>query len=59
MAKVKVHKIRCLRCGHIWIPDKEEVVVCAKCHSPYWNIKKKVKILKSAVDNKKEQTINL
>ena len=47
MTKVKVHKIRCLRCGHVWVPEKEDVTVCAHCKSPYWNIKKKVKVIKS------------
>jgi Zn finger protein HypA/HybF involved in hydrogenase expression len=35
--KVKVSEIICKRCGHKWHPRKCEVVVCPKCHSPYWN----------------------
>ena len=39
---------KCLRCNHIWKPrkvnGKERVpIVCPKCHSPYWNIKKQGK----------------
>lgn len=53
MTKVKVYKIRCLRCSYVWVPEKEEVLVCAnpKCRSPYWNVKRKVKVLKSVDDN--------
>lgn len=29
--------LKCLRCGKEWAPRKPEVVVCPKCHSPYWN----------------------
>ncbi len=36
-------KIECLRCGHIWIRRKEEVRVCPKCHSPYFDKPKKEK----------------
>lgn len=35
--KIKVNKLECKRCGHKWIARKDEVMVCAKCHSPYWN----------------------
>jgi predicted Zn-ribbon and HTH transcriptional regulator len=41
MAKVKitVTGFRCERCGHEWVPRKEdeEPRVCPKCKSPYWN----------------------
>ena len=30
--------LKCLRCGHIWIPRKpKEPKVCPNCNSPYWN----------------------
>ena len=37
--KVAVKKLRCKRCGHEWIPRKEDVRVCPnpKCHSVYWD----------------------
>ena len=25
------------KCGHSWIPRKEKVWLCPKCHSPRWN----------------------
>ncbi|HBA56029.1 MAG TPA: hypothetical protein DCZ04_16680 [Syntrophorhabdus aromaticivorans] len=34
---VKILHLKCLRCGKEWAPRKPEVVVCPKCHSPYWN----------------------
>jgi len=39
----------CERCGHEWIPRKENAplpTVCPKCKSPYWN-KPRAKKLKS------------
>ena len=42
MATVEVHKLQCKRCGHIWIPRKPEVMLCPKCHSPYWNKERKL-----------------
>jgi Zn finger protein HypA/HybF involved in hydrogenase expression len=35
--KVKTVELRCKRCKHIWHPRKGEVMVCPKCHSPYWD----------------------
>ena len=39
MAKIKLDGYKCERCGHTWIPRKEntEPLVCPKCKSPYWN----------------------
>lgn len=35
---MKLLKLKCKRCGHIWIPRKEEIPQrCGKCKSPYWN----------------------
>ena len=39
--KIKIEKLNCKRCGHTWTPRKEEVRICPKCKSPYWDIKKK------------------
>ena len=42
--KVELPTMRCLRCGHVWIPRKpKEPKWCPKCNSPYWN-KKRSKI---------------
>jgi len=35
---VELPKLRCLRCGHAWIPRTEsKPALCPKCKSPYWN----------------------
>lgn len=39
--KVKIKKIKCLRCGHQWVPRKEEVRICPKCKSAWFNKSKK------------------
>jgi predicted Zn-ribbon and HTH transcriptional regulator len=34
----------CLRCGHEWIPRKQELPkACSKCKSAYWNVPRKKK----------------
>ncbi len=47
MAKIKltVQGFKCDRCGHEWVPRKEdeEPRVCPKCKSPYWNVPRKNK----------------
>ena len=43
MEKVKITKLKCKRCGHEWVPTKEEIFSCPKCHSPKWNVEKEVK----------------
>lgn len=30
-------KLKCLRCGHEWVKRKDDVRVCPKCHSAWWN----------------------
>jgi len=36
-----VPKLRCLRCGHRWVPRKTlDPTVCPQCKSPYWNKQK-------------------
>ena len=39
----------CKRCGHKWMSRKEHPIVCAKCHSAYWDT------VKGIVDNVKEE----
>ena len=34
---MELPKLICKRCGHTWIPRKENPKKCAKCDSPYWN----------------------
>ena len=39
--KVKLPpNLKCSRCGHEWQPRKEEVVICPKCKTPYWDRKR-------------------
>ena len=34
--------LKCLRCGHKWVPrNPRHPKQCPKCHSPYWNKKKR------------------
>ena len=35
---IELPTLRCLRCNHIWVPNRPvEPKVCPKCNSPYWN----------------------
>lgn len=36
-----ITRYTCQRCGHEWIPQKENPVVCPKCKSYKWNEPKK------------------
>ncbi len=40
---------KCERCGHEWMPKKDEVFTCPKCRSPYWNKPKKISGIKPDV----------
>jgi len=37
VAVISTRKLICLRCGHRWVPRKDEVRVCPRCHNPYWD----------------------
>jgi len=37
---IKILKLNCKRCGHKWIPKKEDVRTCPKCKSAWWDTKK-------------------
>ena len=38
MVKVMIlDYLTCLRCGHCWVPRQEQVTICPKCKSPYWD----------------------
>jgi len=40
--KIKIEKqLICKRCKHEWTPRKEEVRICPKCKSPYWDRERK------------------
>ncbi|MBU0466418.1 MAG: hypothetical protein KKD94_00845 [Nanoarchaeota archaeon] len=42
MGIIKIQAYECERCSHIWPSRKKQIpIVCPKCKSPYWNIKKK------------------
>jgi len=41
MPKIRLVKLKCLRCGHEWIPRQEEPRQCPKCGSAKWDIPKK------------------
>lgn len=48
MSNFMIPKYKCLRCGHEWIPRKEDAPKnCPnpKCKSPYWNKPRKNKIV--------------
>jgi len=40
MAKIKIIKLQCKRCNHEWVPTKEKIYSCPKCHSPKWDVEK-------------------
>jgi predicted Zn-ribbon and HTH transcriptional regulator len=38
--------LKCKRCGHEWpTKDVTSVRVCPKCHSPWWDKEKKIKLV--------------
>lgn len=45
--EIAIKQLKCLRCGHEWIPNKAELPrVCPSCHNPYWNKPKKAKMIR-------------
>ncbi len=51
LVEIKFRGYHCERCGHEWVPIgkiKREPIVCPKCKSPYWNIKRKANKRKNA-----------
>ncbi len=42
--KIKITKLGCKRCGHKWVPKKEEIRQCPKCKSPWWDKEKKSEV---------------
>ena len=44
----------CIRCGHGWLSKLGRLPVgCPRCHSPYWNRQRAVRVPKEAKKNKK------
>jgi len=41
MVRVKLPRLKCLRCGHEWIPQQEEVKICPRCKTKHWDTPKK------------------
>ena len=37
MVRVKLPRLKCLRCGHEWVPQQEEVNMCPKCKTKSWD----------------------
>jgi len=52
--KIEINKISCKRCKHEWTPRKEEVKVCPKCKSPYWDTEPRGKIKGDSLGDKLE-----
>lgn len=38
--KIKLQKVECKKCGYRWIPRKEEIRLCPKCKSPWFDMPK-------------------
>jgi predicted Zn-ribbon and HTH transcriptional regulator len=38
--KVKLQKLKCIKCGYEWTPRKEDVRQCPDCKTAYWDKKK-------------------
>jgi len=39
----RIPRAHCLRCGHQWVPQVPRPRVCAKCHSPWYDLPPRVK----------------
>lgn len=40
MAIVRLRKMECVRCGHAWLPRKEDVRICPRCKTAYFDTPK-------------------
>lgn len=41
--EIVIKKLKCLQCGHTWIPRTEDVRACPNCQSKFWDKKQGVK----------------
>lgn len=42
--RIEVEGFRCTRCGHEWVPRKDEHPrVCPKCKSPFWDKERSIR----------------
>ncbi len=41
MEKIKLPKLECKRCHHVWVPRKVEVRMCPSCKTPWFDKAKK------------------
>jgi len=39
--KIELKKLKCKRCSYRWIPRQEDVRLCPRCHSSYFDKEKK------------------
>lgn len=42
MVKIVLPELHCNQCNHIWTPRFEDVRVCPKCKSPYFDLPKRI-----------------
>lgn len=45
-------KIKCSRCGYVWLPRIKLVRVCPRCSSPYWDVPRGREWLKDAKEER-------
>ncbi len=38
---IDIKQLNCKRCNHLWYPRKNDVRICPKCKSPYWDKERK------------------
>lgn len=42
--KINIPLLKCLRCGHEWLPrQNKRPMICPKCKSAYWDQPKRAK----------------
>lgn len=50
LIQIKINKVKCEKCGYIWIPRKEEIIGCPKCKIGYY----KARIVRKSKETRKE-----
>ena len=41
--RIEIDELKCLRCGHEWIPRQKEIRICPRCKSALWDKPKQVR----------------